>query len=180
MKGSEGQPRLRVELSRECHRGLWAFLVREGDEREHGAFLFAKPQGEGLLELVDAELLQPGHFESQGFGYLELRDGALQDMILRAHQSETALIEAHSHPFSDERDVSFSPFDKAGLREVAPHVTWRLPGRPYVALVFGSKAFDGLFWSSPEPAPTGAVDLVVDGCLLPGTGESLRRWTWKP
>ena len=100
MRGSEGQLRLRVALSRERHGALRVALVREGDEREHGAFLFAKPQGEDLLEVVDVELLEANHFESQSFGYLELRDGALQDMILRAHQSATALIEAHSHPFS--------------------------------------------------------------------------------
>ena len=62
---------------------------------------------------------------------------------------------------------------------MAPHVAWRLPGRPYVALVFGQKAFDGLFWSTLERAPSGAVDLVVDGELLPGSGESLHRWGGK-
>ncbi len=174
MRESE-RPRLRIALSGLCYRSLLAALVREKDEREHGAFLFAKPEAQGLLEVVDVELLQSDHFESQSFGYLELREGALQEMILRAHQSETALIEAHSHPFSIGR-VSFSPFDEDGLREVAPHVVWRLPGRPYVALVFGRKTFDGLFWSKAGE-PSGAVDLVVDGEVLSSTGESLRRWS---
>jgi len=174
------QLRLRVALSRERHGALRAALVHEGDEREHGAFLFAKPQGNGLLEVVEVELLKADHFESQNFGYLELRDGALQDMILRAHQGELALIEAHSHPFSTGLGVSFSPFDEEGLSEVAPHVAWRLPGRPYVALVFGQKAFDGLFWLGPERSPSGAVDLVLDGELLPSSGQSLHRWGGKP
>ena len=176
MRGSEEQRRLDVALSRERYRALRAALIRAGDGREHGAFLFAKPQSEQLVEVIDFELLQAVHFESQGFGYLELRDGALQEMILRAHQCETALIEAHSHPFSIGPSVSFSPFDEEGLSEVAPHVVWRLPGRPYVALVFGQQAFDGLFWSTHSRTPRGTVDLVVDGELLRGSGQSLDRW----
>lgn len=179
MRGSNAPRRLRVALSRERHRELRAALIRAGDKREHGAFLFAKPQSQQLIEVIDFELLQAVHFESQGFGYLELRDGALQEMLLRAHRSETALIEAHSHPFSIGPGVSFSPFDEEGLSEVAPHIVWRLPGRPYVALVFGQQSFDGLFWSNAEQVPAGAVDLVVGGELLFGSGQSLDRWGGK-
>lgn len=169
-------PRLRITLSRELHRVLHAGLIRDGDQREYGAFLFAEPRTYGLLEVVDLELLEADQLDTQTLGYLELRDGGLQKMILRAHKSGTALVEAHSHPFSVGPSVAFSPFDELGLCEVAPHVSWRLPGRPYGALVFGRRAFDGLFWSGPEQAPRGAVDLLVGGELLRSSGESLHRW----
>ncbi len=179
MRGSEVEGRLRVALSATHHGALRAALIREGDHREYGAFLFAKVQEDGLLEVIDLELLEASHFKWQSVGYLELRDGALQEMILHAHQTKTALIEAHSHPFSKGQRVTFSRFDEEGLREVAPHVVWRLPGRPYVGLVFGQRAFDGLFWTRPDPEPRGAVDLIVDGTLFPGTGESLSGWGGK-
>lgn len=175
MRESEN-PRFRISLSHERHRRLRSALIREQDPREYGAFLFGEPRGEDLLEVVDMELLRADQLDSQTSGYLELRDEVLQEMILRAHRSSRALIEAHSHPFSTGLTVSFSPFDEAGLSEVAPHVVWRLPGRPYAALVFGHRSFDGLFWSASRPAPSGAVDLVVGDEVLIGSGESLSRW----
>jgi hypothetical protein len=176
VRASDEDARIDIALSTSSYAALRRSLVRERDGREYGAFLFGKPQDGGLLEVVGVELLEPRHFSSQSVGYLELRDGALQEMIARAHRSETALIEAHSHPFSTGPRVAFSPFDERGLSEVAPHVAWRLPGRPYVALVFGTDAFDGLFWASSDPSPSGAVDLIVNGERVVGSGESLLQW----
>ena len=170
--------RLAVVLTEERFATLHASLVRPGDGREHGAFLYGKVHEGGQVEVVDTELLEPVDFTTQSAGYLELREDMLQNVIRRAHESETALIEAHSHPFSKGPHVGFSPIDVGGLREIAPHVVWRLPKRPYVALVFGQHAFDGLFWlaTATEEAPSGSVDLVIDGTRLRGSGESLLRW----
>lgn len=163
-------------VSGHSYRTLRSALIREGDYREHGALLLAKPLGDAQIEVTHVELFGPTDFVQQSHGYIELREDALQEMILRAHQRRNALIEAHSHPFSKSPHVGFSPFDEAGLSEVAPHVVWRLPGRAYTALVFGQQGFDGLFWRTTDATPSGAVDLVVDGERLLGSGESLLRW----
>jgi hypothetical protein len=100
----------------------------------------------------------------------------LQDMILRAHQTDTALVEAHSHPFTTARRLRFSPSDCSGLSDVGPHVAWRLPGRPYIALVFGWNGFDSLYWEGRDREPRGTVDLVVSRRVLHPSRESARFW----
>lgn len=144
--------------------------------REHGAFLFATLAENTTLTVVDVVLLQPDDFAEQTVDYLELHDGLLQDMIVRAHESNTALVEAHSHPFTRGRRVRFSYFDCEGLAEIGPHVAWRLPGRPYVALVFGRDAFDSLYWEGRERTPRGSVNLLVGERLLRASRESVRHW----
>jgi len=165
-----------LEFSRDHYELLEASLLPEGDEREHAAFLFARLVDQRHLRVEAVEALTPEAFNVQSWGSLALRDGALQEMILRAHREELALVEAHSHPFSLGPDVAFSPFDCEGLATTAPHVVWRLPGRPYGALVFGQSAFDGLLWAERQPDPTGVLELAVDGVRKPASGESFRRW----
>lgn len=145
-------------------------------KREQGAFLFASPNGDGKLEVVDIALLKMNQFAAQSARYLQLHHETLQEMIVRAHMSNTALVEAHSHPCTRGPRVSFSPFDLEGLAETGPHVAWRLPGRPYVALVFGRDAFDSLYWEGRDQRPKGCVDLVLAGRLLRASRESERAW----
>ena len=177
MSESTKERRLRFE-SEGQYRTLRSALVREGyaPESEHGAFLFASPTGDRELDVVDVAVLKPGDFATQTAYYLELHDTALQEMIVRAHRTNTALIEAHSHPFTEGPRVCFSPFDCEGLADVGPQMSWRLPGRPYVALVFGRDAFDSLYWEGRERRPRGTVDLVVAGQLLRASRESERSW----
>lgn len=170
-----GSP-LHLEVPAELYESLRASLLPADDDQEHAAFLFARLAEEGLLVVEDLEPLRPSCFEAQSWGYLALRDGALQQMILRAHRAEAALVEAHSHPFYRGPDVAFSPYDCEGLAETAPHVSWRLPGRPYGALVYGQEAFDGLFWAKRSREPSGAIELLVDGVRHEPSGESLRLW----
>ena len=104
--------RLRFESERQ-YRALRSALVLKGyaHGREHGAFLFASQAGNGELDVVDVAVLKPDDFASQTAYYLELHDDALQEMIVRAHRTNTALIEAHSHPFTRGPRVRFSNFD---------------------------------------------------------------------
>lgn len=176
MKVSEAGPPLSVVLSRTTHDALRAGLIRDGDAREHAAFLFAREVAERTVEVTDVRLLHAADFNFQSAHHLALVDDVLQEVILRAHQSGSVLIEAHSHPFAEGSHVGFSLSDEAGLREVVPHMVWRLPARPYAALVFGRAAFGGLYWSTTDTTPTGAVDLVVDRVRMVGSDESLRRW----
>ena len=175
MSESTKERRLRFE-SEAQYQALRSALVREGYAREHGAFLFASPAGDGELDFVDVAVLKPADFVVQSVRYLELHDDALQGMIVRAHRTNTALVEAHSHPLTEGPRVRFSSFDCEGLADIGPQVSWRLPGRPYVALVFGRDAFDSLYWEGRERSPQGSVDLVVAGKLLRASRESEHSW----
>ena len=128
------------------------------------------------MNVVDILVLRPDDIAKETAYYLEVHDDALQEMIMRAHKTDTVLVEAHSHPFTEGPLVRFSPFDCKGLAEIAPHVSWRLSGRPYVALVFGRDAFDSLYWQGRETQPKGSVDLLVAGQLLRASGETKRCW----
>ena len=160
------------------YQALRSALVLAGNVRgrEEGAFLFASPAGNGELRIIDIAVLSPEDFTMQTAHCLELQENVLQEMILRAHRTDTALVEAHSHPFTRGPHVRFSPLDCEGLVDVGPHVSWRLPGRPYIALVFGWDAFDSLYWEGRERRPQGSVDLLICGQLLCPTRESERRW----
>lgn len=177
MSESTKERRLCFE-SEEQYLNLHSALVREGytHESEHGAFLFASQSSDRRLEVVDVVILKPDDFTTQTAYYLDLDDAVLQEMIIRAHKTNTALIEAHSHPFTKGPRVCFSPSDCNGLADIGPQMLWRLPDRPYVALVFGRDAFDSLYWEGRERKPQGSVDLVVAGRLLRASRESQRFW----
>ena len=157
---------------------LLAALIQDqpANEVEHGAFLFGSQDTDGRVHVNDVTMLNPDDFVAQSMRYLELRDDVLQEMIAHAHRTNAALVEAHSHPLATGSRVCFSPFDFEGLAEIGPHVSWRLPGRPYVALVFGRDAFDSLYWEGRQQAPRGSVDLVVAGRLLRPSGDSEIYW----
>ena len=152
-----------------------ALLPQESD-RECGAFLFASAATNGELNVVEVVVLRPDDFAVQTTCHLQLCTGTLQRMIVRAHMTNTALIEAHSHPLAKGPWVCFSPFDCKGLADTGPQMVWRLPGRPYIALVFGQDAFDSLYWEGLDEKPQGVVDVVVAGRLLRASRESERAW----
>ena len=177
MKESDagGPLELRFRGERE-YEDLLSALIRERDVREYGAFLFALPDGSARLEVVDVEVLSGADFSAQSMDYLELRADALQAMIVRAHRTETALVEAHSHPFSEGPDVCFSRFDCRALSVAGPQISWRLPGRPYIALVFGRSSFDSLYWADRKRRPEGVVDICVGSTALSASGQSYTTW----
>ena len=174
---STAAPRLRFETEGE-YQALQMALKREAylHGREHVAFLFASPEPNGDLRVVESTELAPEDYVDQSAEYVELRDNVFQRMILFAHQTNAALIEAHSHPFARGSHVRFSRLDHEGLAEVGPHVSWRLPGRPYVALVFGRDAFDSLYWEGGDKVPRGSVDIVASSTLIRATRDSILFW----
>ncbi len=169
--------RLRFESKGE-YQALRGVLLRNGraTEYESGAFLFASQATDGVLDIAEVIVLKHADFVVQSARFLELKDGVLQQMIIRAHRTKTALIEAHSHPFAVGPRVCFSYSDCVGLAHLGPQMTWRLPGRPYVALVFGQDAFDSLYWEGKKKNPLGTVGLVVAGDLLKPSGDSECTW----
>lgn len=144
--------------------------------REHVVFLFASLLPNGDLRFVESTELAPEDFVEQSAERVELRDNVFQEMILRAHHTNTALVEAHSHLLERGSHVRFSRLDCEGLAEVGPHVAWRLPGRPYVALVFGKDGFDSLYWQGKDQVPRGSVDILTAGQLHRANRNSVLCW----
>ena len=143
---------------------------------ERGAFLFAARDQNRGWQVVETAIFKPKDLVEQSAFCLELRDGVLQAMIVRAHKTGTALVEVHTHPFSVGTRVQFSWLDCMGLADIGPQLAWRLPGRPYIALVLGRTAFDSLYWEGVGRRPQGSVDLEVAGKRLHATGQSERFW----
>ena len=176
---SEPAKELRLYFESESqYNALRSALLPKEDRhyRECGAFLFASATRNGDLHVVEVVVLKPSDFAAQTAYHLKLCEDTLQRMIVRAHTTNTALIEAHSHPLSKGPWVRFSSFDCEGLADTGPHMAWRLPGRPYVALVFGQDAFDSLYWEGLDRNPQGVMDVVVAGDLLRASRESARAW----
>ena len=71
------------------------------------------------------------------------------------------MVEAHAHDWPGP-STRFSRTDLDGLQSLGPHMTWRLPGRPYTALVFGPDSFDALQWH-PDGRVTAIEALALDG-----------------
>ena len=145
---------------------LSAHLLPDPPVAEEVAFLFARVHAgsEGfVLEVEDLHLVEDGAFRSRGIAHLQVEHDFIGRMIKRAHDLGTALVEAHSHPFEGLSAARFSPSDRAGLAEIVPHVLWRLPGRPYAALVFAPEGTDGLLWPSHGAEPEQITELRIGG-----------------
>ncbi len=153
--------------------GLWAHLLPPDNDIEQAAFLFGRVEGD-TLSVVDARLLLRGDFVIQSRYHIELTDEARAGAIKKAHDLGAALIEAHCHPFDGGAEFSWS--DEAGLRELVPHVLWRLPDRPYLALVIAPDAFDGLAWAERGAPPTTINGIDVDGTVHRPSGRSQGSW----
>lgn len=151
-------------------------LLRKGSFREEAAFLYVRVNQEGScldLEVVAVEKMERADFVAQHGDYLELADSARARVIKRAHDLGAALVEAHSHPGKLPAEFSFA--DRRGLQETVPHMFWRLPGKPYLALVFADSGFDALLWvSGSKPQALDGVQL--DASTLTPTNSSL--WGW--
>lgn len=106
--------------------------------------------------------------------HVALTDDA-QQRVLKWATGAAVLVEAHSHGRLGG-PAMFSRTDLAGLAAWVPHLTWRLPGLTYIALVLGADTFDGMAWRA------GGGPFAVDRIMFSGegewqaTGRSLRRW----
>lgn len=76
---------------------------------------------------------------------------ALLDKINKAKREGLALVEIHTHPFT-ESGVTFSHFDDLEMPEFASYVLDSLDGRPYGALVLGHESVDGRYWTDIDEA----------------------------
>lgn len=164
-----------LTLSTSQYESLGAHLLPGGDV-EQVAFVFARPAAPSaglILECIDWYGIPANGFVVQSGYHVELTDAARGAAIKHAHDLGSALVEFHSHPFHG--GACFSPSDITGLRELVPHVRWRLKGRPYMAFVLALDGFDGLAWSDPGDAPVQADGLLIDGRLMSASRRTLAR-----
>ena len=103
--------------------------------------------------------------------HVELPDDARQEVIKWASVAGGCLIEAHSH--GRWSPAAFSPYDLRGLDDWVQHLWWRLPDRPYAAIVTSHIDFDALAWIA-GPAVAEQVDGVIADGYLAATKATLQ------
>ena len=156
---------------------LWQHLLPEGTGNEQASFLFCETEqaNSGLVfDAVDIALLGPEDFAAQYGDYIELTDEARIGLIKRANGSGTALAELHSHP--GPWPAAFSRSDRIGLKETVPHMRWRLPQRPYLAIVVAPDGFDALVWRQEGDVPEPLAGIQTGGRIMVPTNNSLEGW----
>ena len=145
--------KITLDLSGGFKKRLWAHLLQ--NELEQVAFVFADviagdhstvftPQG--------TYLAPPGHFAFQSGYHIELVDDVRPELIKRAWDTNTSLVEFHSHP-ADRLPAIFSGSDLSGFDEFIPHCRWRLRGRPYLAVLVNKLSVDALAWAGESKSP---------------------------
>lgn len=165
-----------IDLTEQQYKDIWQHLLPEGANCESAAFIFAafhEANHTLVLKTQDYFLVGRDGFKAQYDNFIELSDESRIDIIKKAHLTNTALIELHSHPFNNPWAAAFSLADMNGFEETVPHMWWRLPGRPYAAIVVSPCGFDSLVWLKDPHTPKCLTALRVDGELRNPTGITL-------
>ncbi len=135
---------------------------------EHAAFLYAVGDP---LAVIETEFIV-GDDVTYGLPYhITLSDDVRPRVIKRAWDACASLVEVHSH--RTRRAATFSPTDLDGLGDFVPHVMWRLPGRPYIAVVLAEGSFDALVWTVRHGPPQSLDAVIVDGLRVTPTNRTL-------
>lgn len=138
----------------------------------------------GLAEFEDSTnflvrhtiLLLDTDFELvEGVG-LQMKLESLLQVTNRARKEQSALVEAHSHPWS-KKDLCFSQTDLKGLKEFVPYILDDIPGMPYAATVWGTESIDGIRWKSSPKQAANLAEMRIVGKNLARmiTTSSLKR-----
>jgi hypothetical protein len=161
-----------ISLSARDKALLWRHLLAGTDE--HVAFGFAtvtqKPTAT-TFAIGSLLLVTPKELDEEAPYHVSLTDAAQAELIRRAWETKTSLVEFHSHRF--RQPAAFSSYDLAGLREFVPHLWWRLRGAPYGAVVVAESSLDALAWITGPAAPEGVDSLVAGSSRDIPTGLSL-------
>jgi hypothetical protein len=165
-----------IDVTRDQKTRIWNHLLPNPATRESAAFMFASVQEFAhalVLTAQDFMLVGEDGFWAQDDDYIELSDETRISIIKKAHRTNTALVELHSHPFDGPWAPAFSIADMNGFRETVPHMWWRLPSRPYAAIVVAPSGFDSLVWKRSPHSPVSLTALRMDGEALLPTGMTL-------
>ncbi len=158
---------------------LMVHLIPHRHKVEQVAFLFVKPhESFGVWRLICEEIwcCVPDDLDHQSAYHISLKDETKAALIKKAHDTECALVELHSHIGTGS--AQFSPSDYFGFEEFVPHVRWRLKGAPYAALVMTKQDMDGFIWAGPGTTAARLQGIEVDGRLATKmNGLSPLQWT---
>jgi hypothetical protein len=165
-----------IIIPQEIEARVHAYLFQ--NELEQGAFLFAEivETSESIrMEVRDAYLVPPEGWRVQMDVYLEMTDEERARIMKMAREGNFAAIDCHSHP-GTTTEVEFSRSDRSGITDFAPYVQWKLSGKPFAALVWGTESLDGVIWHG-DFRDAHRIDEVV---LVEGTEERrvVPRATW--
>jgi hypothetical protein len=149
---------------------------------ERMAFLLGRPSIKGCASsqstawnAEDAIYLSDGaDYVYQGVGGMELVDDVRQRVLQTATRLGAALIEIHSHG-APPWPAAFSRTDLVGLQSVAPQILWRLPDRPYIAIVIQEGGADALIWTMKNTPPVVPETLLFDELAIRPTGLGASR-----
>jgi len=122
----------------------FAFGLAGHDSFDHSHILLVRD----LILVQDHDLV----IENSYYG-LAINLELLLNVMNKANREGLVIVEAHSHPFS-QNTVGFSRLDLSGQRELFAHLQDVSPGRPYGALVFGQQAVSGLLWLPTKKKPS--------------------------
>jgi hypothetical protein len=142
-----------------------------GHLEQVGFFLADFDEMRQAFALREWRPMPPEAFEIQSAYHVTLRDEVRPEIIKWAWDAGASLVEVHSH--GDHGRACFSPSDIWGFGEWVPHVTWRLRGRPYAAMVTASNTFDAIAWLNGGAEPSQVERLEVDGEIYRATALSL-------
>ncbi|MFN8140419.1 MAG: hypothetical protein U0R49_11540 [Fimbriimonadales bacterium] len=136
---------------------------------EQAAFAFmesAESRDDLILTCIEVRLLAGNELSHQSVYNIEVAESVQAEVIKRAHDLSSSLMELHSHVF--DSGPSFSYSDWLGFEEFVPHVWFRLKQKPYAALVMSPAGIDALGWESDprRPVEVSAV-LIGDQVLAP-------------
>ncbi len=165
-----------IKLTAETYSKVWQHLLPPKESREYLAFLLAsvnRTDGQTVLNVEDIKLISDDDFIIQRSDFIELSDEARVSVIKKAHTSGYSLIELHSHPFPGQWAATFSIADMNGFAETVPNMLWRLPDRPYTAIVVAPNGFDALIWTSVKKGPEAISGLMVNDKILKPTNYTL-------
>ena len=168
---------VRLNMSLVMHNEIWAHLLPNPASTEEAGFGFAQYSSERnghLFILQDWIPLRDDDFVFKESDYLHLKDEVRARVIKHAHDTDTCLVEFHSHPFPYPAKFSFA--DKHGLDQFVPHVWWRLKHRPYLSIVVAPEDFDGIAWVEDSAIPISLDSIENDKGVIKSTGLSIDLW----
>lgn len=161
-------------IPKKVYRDIYSYLFSRRPRYEKVAFIFARISK--TSEYVNFQFkswypVKSREYEYKSRGYVELKDEMRPKIIKMAFDIDAAIVELHSHIYSES--ASFSPSDFQGFKEFIPHVWWRLNKKPYAAIVFSKSDFDALVWINNPKEYQQLTKIVVGGQYLYPNGLTL-------
>lgn len=147
----------------------------QDSKKEYASFIFANPLETAVA--IDFNFkswykLGPEDYSEHSRYILKLSDNIRPKIIKRAFDLKCSIIEIHTH--IGDNPAGFSLADFIGFSEFVPHVRWRLNNRPYAAIVFSKRDFDGIVWAGDSKEPFQLAEIKTEKLILRTNGLTLK------